>query len=84
MSGGDRRFGGWLLPVIVVLAGLGLLIAGKTAGTLKPASLKPVGWAGIVLMIGGAIAALFGGKRAMMRLIGVIACGIGAILVICL
>lgn len=79
MSGESR---GWLLPVIVVAAGLFFLIRGITGGTLNAVTLKPVNWAGIALMVAGLISAFM--KKPALKLMGVTLCGIGAIMVICL
>ena len=80
MSGEDRR--GWILPVIVVAAGAYFLIAQTQRGALNAATLKPVNWAGIALMVAGLIPAFM--KKPLLKLAGVLAVGIGAILVICL
>lgn len=82
MSGEHRRFGGWLLPVLVVAAGAYFLVTAAQRGTLNAVSLKPVSWAGLALMAGGLVAAFF--KKPAVKLLGVLACGVGAILVICL
>ena len=81
MSGEPRRFGGWLLPVIVVMVGAYVLL---TSGSLRPIALRPVQWAGIAAMAAGAVATIAVRKNPLVRLAGVIVCGIGAILVICL
>ena len=81
MSGEPRRFGGWLLPVIVVMVGVYVLL---TSGNLRPVALRPVQWAGIAAMIAGAVVTLAVRQRPLVRLAGVIVCGVGAILVICL
>ena len=81
MSGERSRF---LLPIIVLAVGVYVLITSSGQGTLQPVSLKPVQWAGVAVMIVGAAAAIAVRKRALVRLAGVIVCGIGAILVICL
>lgn len=81
MSGERRRF---LLPIIVLAVGLYVLITSSGQGALRPVSLKPVQWAGIAVMAAGAIAAIAVRKKSLVRLAGVIVCGIGAILVICL
>ena len=81
MSGEPRRFGGWLLPVIVVMVGAYVLL---TSGSLRPVALRPVQWAGIAAMIAGAVVTLAVRQRPLVRLAGVIVCGVGAILVICL
>ena len=81
MSGERSRF---LLPIIVLAVGVYVLITSSGQGALQPVSLKPVQWAGVAVMIAGAAAAIAVRKRALVRLAGVIVCGIGAILVICL
>ena len=83
MSGERRRAGGWLLPVIVVGLGAYFLLTGMQGGTLKPAALKPVNWAGIPLLVAGAVAAI-AVKKPAIKLIGVLLAGVGAILIICL
>ena len=82
MSGENRRMGGWLLPVIVVAVGAFFLYTNVQAGTLHAATLRPVNWAGIALMAAGALAAFW--KKPLVKLMGVLVCGIGAIMVICL
>ena len=82
MSGENRRFGGWLLPVIVVGVGVYFLITGMQRGTLSAVKLKPVNLAGLALMAAGVIAALM--KKPILKLTGLLVCAIGAILVICL
>lgn len=84
MSGEHRRFGGWLLPVLVVGVGVWLLATGFLSGTLRPVTLKPVGWAGLALMAGGIVACFAARQNRLIKLLGVFVCGIGAILVICL
>ena len=80
MSGEHRR--GWILPVIVVAVGAYFLVTGMQQGTLSAVTLKPVNWAGLALMAAGLVSAFM--KRPALKLAGVAACGIGAILVICL
>ena len=80
MSGEHRR--GWILPVIVVAVGATFLVTGMQRGTLSAVTLRPVNWAGIALMAAGLISAFM--KKPALKLVGVLACGIGAILVICL
>ena len=80
MSGEHRR--GWILPVIVVAVGATFLVTGMQRGTLSAVTLKSVNWAGIALMAAGLISAFM--KKPVLKLVGVLACGIGAILVICL
>ena len=95
MSGGDRHSGGtrhWLLPVTVAAAGIAFLLSSHSQGMLKPAKLTPTGWAGIAMMLAGLIsvvAATVAGlekhnARAalLVKLLGVLACGIGAIVVV--
>lgn len=82
MSGENRRFGGFLLPVIVVLVGAYFLVTGMRSGTLSAAELKPVNWVGLALMLAGLICAFF--KKPALKLAGTLVCGVGAILVICL
>ena len=77
---GERR--GWLLPVIVVAAGLFFLIRGITGGTLNAVTLKPVNWAGIALMVVGLVTTFV--NKSLGKLAGVLLVGVGAILVICL
>lgn len=79
---GERGRTGWLLPVIVVIAGGYFLLTGMQSGTLRAATLKPVNWAGLAVMAAGLVLAL--GKQPVRKLLGVLACGVGAILVICL
>lgn len=80
MSGERGRF---LLPVIVLAVGAYVLITSAGQGALQPVSLKPVRWAGIAVMAAGLVPALVL-KKPLWRLAGVVVCGIGAILVICL
>ncbi len=82
MSGEHRRFGGWLLPAIVVIVGAVYALNAAQNGTLKAVTLKPVNWAGVALMAAGVIAAFQ--KKPVVKLVSVLAAGIGAILVICL
>ena len=82
MSGEHRRFGGLMLPAIVVIAGVVYALSAAHNGTLSAAALKPLNWAGLALMAAGVVAAFM--KKPMVRLMGVLACGVGAILVICL
>ena len=90
-SGGGPR--GWILPAFVVCAAALLLVGSAQRGALKPAPLKPTGWAGLAGMVAGlavCIGASIAVKRKgdtrlqLLRLAGVLACGIGAIMVICL
>lgn len=92
MSGEDRRpegFRGWLLPVMVAAAGVGALAWLARRGTLKPVALTPVGWLGLALMLAGLAAVVAGRvkrehpRSLALQLGGVLACGIGAMLVIC-
>ena len=80
MSGEHRR--GWILPVIVVAVGAYFLVTGMQRGTLSAVTLRPVNWAGIALMAAGLVSAFM--KKPALKLVGVLVCGIGAILVICL
>ena len=82
MSGENRRFGGFLLPVIVVLVGAYFLVTGMRPGTLRAAELKPVNWVGLMLMLAGLVCAFF--KKPALKRAGTLVCGVGAILVICL
>ena len=82
MSGGRERIVGRLLPVIVIAVGAYFLLTGKANGTLSAARLRPVNWAGLALMAAGVAGAFF--RKPLIKLIGVLVCGIGAILVICL
>lgn len=82
MSGEHRRYGGFMLPAIVVIAGVVWALTAAQSGTLSAAALKPVNWAGLALMAAGVVAAFM--KKPTVRLMGVLACGVGAILVICL
>lgn len=72
------------LPVIVVVIGAYFLISGMRAGTLTPVALKGENWAGLALMVVGLAASLIVRKESMLRLLGVLLCGVGAIMVICL
>ena len=82
MSGEHRRFGGFMLPAIVVIVGVACALSAAQNGTLKAVALRPVNWAGLALMAAGVVAAFM--KKPTVRLMGVLACGVGAILVICL
>ena len=82
MSGEHRRFGGFMLPAIVVIAGVVYALGAAQNGMLSAARLKPVNWAGLALMAAGVAATFI--KKPAAKLIGVLACGLGAILVICL
>ena len=82
MSGENRRPTAWLLPVIVVAVGAYFLYDAAGRGTLKAVALSPVNWSGLGLMAAGLVCAFF--KKPALKLAGVLACGIGAILVICL
>ena len=93
MSGEDRRpdgFRSWLLPVIVVAAGVVTLAWLSRRGALAPVVLKPTGWAGLAAMAVGLAAVIAGKLRRespngpALQLGGLLACGIGAIMVICL
>ena len=82
MSGEHRRFGGFMLPAIVVIVGVVYALSAAQNGTLKAVTLRPVNWAGVALLVAGAVAAFQ--KKPAVKLLGVLAAGIGAILVICL
>ena len=82
MSGENRRFGGFILPVLVVMAGAYFLYTQARSGTLSVASLKPVNWAGLAAMAAGLLVALQ--RKPALKLVGTLVCGVGAILVICL
>ncbi len=82
MSGEHRRMGGFMLPAFVVIAGIVYALSAARNGTLSAAALKPVNWAGVALLVAGAVAAFQ--KKPAVKLVGVLAAGIGAILVICL
>lgn len=82
MSGENRRIGGWLLPVIVVMVGAYFLATGMRAGNLRAVQLKPVNWAGLGAMLAGLVCALM--KKPKLKLVGVFVCAIGAFMVICL
>lgn len=84
MSGERRRTGAWLLPAIVVAVGAYFLITGLRGGTLKPVTLSPVNWIGLAVMAAGLAANVIWHKEPRIRLLGVLACGVGAIMVICL
>ena len=57
MSGEHRRMGGFMLPAIVVIAGIVYALSAARNGTLSAAALKPVNWAGLALMAAGVAAA---------------------------
>ncbi|MBR1561228.1 MAG: hypothetical protein IJ646_13420 [Clostridia bacterium] len=82
MSGEHRRL--LVLPAIVVAVGAWFLFTHMEAGTLKPPMLRPVNWAGLAVMAAGLVAAVAARRRPLVRLAGVVACGVGAILIICL
>ena len=82
MSGEHRRTGSFMLPAIVVIVGVVYALTAAQSGALSAARLKPVNWAGLVLMAAGLAAAFI--KKPAAKLAGVLVCGIGAILVICL
>ena len=84
MSGENRRYGGWILPVIVVAVGAYFLVNAIRKGTLQPVALGPVNIAGLVLMAAGLIASLAARKNGLIKLAATLVCGVGAILVICL
>ena len=98
MSGRDGRDGlpGYAIVrgalVVVVIAAL-LGVFGASAALKRP-DLKPVNWLGLAVMLIGLGLALAApavcrkvhmeSKAAACRLIGVLVCGVGAIMVICL
>ena len=96
MSGEHRRTGGsrgdrpglraiHLMPVIIVAVGAYFLITGMRAGTLTPIQLKGAHWAGLALMaVGLAASLIWQKKKPLVSLLGVLLCGAGAIMVICL
>lgn len=84
MSGENRRYGGWLLPVIVVAVGAYFLVDALQKGTLTAVALKPVNYAGLALMVAGLVGVLALRKRDLWKLVGTLVCGVGAIMVICL
>ena len=84
MSGENRRYGGWLLPVIVVAVGAYFLLNAMRQGTLTAVSLKPVNYVGLALMAAGLVGVVALRKRDLWKLAGVLVCGVGAIMVICL
>ena len=84
MSGENRRYGGWLLPVIVVAVGAYFLVDALQKGTLTAVALKPVNYVGLALMVAGLVGVLALRKRDLWKLVGTLVCGVGAILVICL
>ena len=78
----ERRHFGLALPILVVLVGGGLLLSAAQQGTLQAANLRPVNYAGLAAMAAG-VGMVFS-KKPLMKLIGVLVCGVGSILVICL
>ena len=84
MSGENRRYSGWLLPVLVVAVGAYFLVNALQRGALEAVALKPVNWAGLALMAVGLVAAVALRKRDLWKLAATLVCGVGAILVICL
>ena len=84
MSGEHRRPGGWVLPVIVIGVAACLLLQSSGQGALSPAALKPLQWVGVAVTLAGAVAAFAVRKRPFVRLAGVLVCGVGAIMAICL
>ena len=83
MSGDHKRLGGWMLPVIVVAIGAYFLATAVRQGTLKPVELHPVNWIGLAAMLAGLIFSFAFKRSQRMRLLGLLVCGIGAIMVIC-
>lgn len=84
MSKEHRRPGSWLLPVLIAAVGVSYLVASNARGALSVAALKPINRVGLGVMLAGLVLALFVRKRPLARLAGVMLCGVGAILVICL
>lgn len=84
MSGENRRFGGFILPMIVVAVGAYFLVNALQKGTLEAVALKPVNWVGLALMAIGLVAVIAMRKRDLWKLAATLVCGVGAILVICL
>ena len=89
MSGRDGRDGlpGYAIVrgalVVVVIAAL-LGVFGASAALKRP-DLKPVNWVGLALAASAVYRkARMESKAAACRLIGVLVCGVGAIMVICL
>ncbi len=80
MSGENRRPMGWILPVIVVVIGVGFALNAIRSGALNAVRLKAVNWAGLAVMAVGAVAAFM--KKPLWKLAGVLACAVGAVMVI--
>ena len=80
MSGDRRRAGGWILPVIVVLVGAYFLWTSANRGALNAVKLTPAGWAGLALMVAGAVVAVR--ERRLLKIAGVALCVAGAVMVI--
>ena len=78
----SRKAASWLMPAFMLLALSYLGFRDIENGTLTRADLRPVQWVGIGALLGGYVLGVFGGRRTALRLIGVVACGIGAIMVI--
>ena len=74
---------GRLLPLLVVAVGAYFLLTGMQGGTLRAAVLKPVNGVGLALTLASAALALIA-RKPIVKLAGVLLCGIGAILVICI
>ena len=82
MSGDKRRMGGWILPVIVVLIGAYFLWTSASRGALNAVRLTSAGWAGLGLMVAGAIVAVAVRERRLLKIAGLALCVAGAIMVI--
>ena len=82
MSGDRRRAGGWILPVIVVLVGAYFLWTSANRGALNAVKLTPAGWAGLALMVAGAVVAVAVRERRLLKIAGVALCVAGAVMVI--
>ena len=78
----SRKAASWLIPAFMLLVLSYLGFRDIENGTLTRAVLRPVQWVGIGALLGGYVLGVFGGRRAALRLIGVVVCGIGAIMVI--
>jgi len=74
--------GGWILPVIVVLAGAYLLWTNVSRGNLSAVKLTAASWAGLALMAAGAAAAIAVRERRLLKIAGLALCVAGAIMVI--
>ena len=78
----SRKAASWLIPAFMLLVLSYLGFKDIENGTLTRAVLRPVQWVGIGALLCGFALGWFGGRRAALRLIGVVVCGIGAIMVI--